>query len=160
MASPALPQQQVANDMARRNNQPAANNSPNPAKRGAASISTSQKDPRYSILQIHFSDGTAQWQDGENGPTPDMMDQTPDENGVQSYMRQVNRWEKKEIEWLRILAEGIVSSSEDPAIKEDLKNGKRFFFYSLPDGYRLFEQIRIQPVCPLTFTFCTNTKRT
>lgn len=96
-------------------------------------------NPRVRILHIHFSDGIEQLQSGSNGPSAEALNEA---NGAPSYMRPIARLEKKEVEWLRILAEGLINSSEDSSLKKDLKDGKLFFLSQLPHGYRLFEQIR------------------
>ena len=118
------------------------------AKRPANAL-TPTRDARAKILNLHYSDGTEVWQDGVNGPTPEMLDPTPDENGAQCYMRPVGRWEKKEVEWLKQLAEGIVKDvlKKDKELERLSQEGTKFFFHSLPAGYRLYEQIRV-PVCP------------
>ena len=52
------------------------------AKRSSNHMSTAVggRDDRMLFITLNVSDGTLMWQDGVNGPTPDMMDQTPDEN--------------------------------------------------------------------------------
>lgn len=117
-------------------------------KRSSNNMSTAVggRDERLVFITLHFSDGTEVWQDGVNGPTPEMMDQTPDESGAQTYMREIPHNERKYVEWTRQLAEGMLAASTDDGWKEAFKSGKQFFFSSLPQGYRLYEQVRV-PVC-------------
>jgi len=121
--------------------------SPQATKRAAGAISNGDGaggDSRVQLLQFNRSDGTEVWQEGDNGPTPDMFDDSPDEKGGQCYMRSIERYEKKGLEWLKFLAEGVLmEASTDEAHKKAFKEGTKFFFVALPKGYRLFEQIKI-----------------
>jgi hypothetical protein len=120
-------------------------------KRPAGDISSVGRDPRIRFLCLNNTDGTEVWHDGVNGPTPDMLDQSPDENGAQCYMKPVESKDKKMFEWLKQLAEAVVKDSEDVQMKQDLAEGKiKLFFTELPKGYRLYEQIRV-PVCLFAF---------
>jgi hypothetical protein len=121
------------------------------AKRAAGDISSVGRDPRIRFLCLNYSDGTEVWHDGVNGPTADMLDRSPDENGAQCYMKPVEAKDKKMFEWLKQLAEAVVKDSEDVQMKQDLQEGKiKLFFNALPAGYRLYEQIRV-PVCLLAW---------
>jgi len=155
MASPSVQLLSPPTDMVKRKAPTNTYGSGNATKRSAGSISTATQDlgqgPRVRFLKLHYSDGTEVWQDGVNGPTPDMLDMTPDDNGAQTYMRPVARFEKKEMEWLRILAEGIVASCTDPNVISEIREGKKFFFDKLPDGYRLYEQVRVPVRSPTSY---------
>jgi len=122
---------------------------------GTTNATISTKRPRGSegdngvrMLKIHYSDGTEVFQDGVNAPQSEMLDPTPDKHGALNYMRPVGRYERKEIEWLRQLAEGLIRET-DKELERQLDEGARFFFTELPAGYRLYEYVRA-PVCPLS----------
>lgn len=135
MASPAVASTTAsATDTSKRKLPAGSPDAIHPAKRPAGG------NPRVRILHVHFSDGIEQLQSGSNGPSAEALNEA---NGAPSYMRPIARLEKKEVDWLRILAEGLINSSEDSSLKKDLKDGtKQFFLSQLPHGYRLFEQIR------------------
>ncbi|KAA8904983.1 hypothetical protein FN846DRAFT_779235 [Sphaerosporella brunnea] len=111
-------------------------------KRSAGEISNIARDERFRFVLLHNSDGTEIWHDGVNGPTPDMLDPSPDENGAQCYMRLVGDKEKKYWDWLKQLAEAVVLASDDDALKRDIQEGVKIVFQGFPAGYRLYEQIR------------------
>jgi hypothetical protein len=96
---------------------------------------------RFLYLDPQRSDGTEVWGDGVNGPTPDQLDETPDKNGAQRYMKAVEWKSKRMFEWLKKLAEEVVEDSSDVQLKQHLQEGKLVFFVKLPDGYRLYEDI-------------------
>jgi hypothetical protein len=151
MASTSVQHQPVPTDTMRKKPLVTYGSSQN-TKRSAGDINTVGKDPRIMFLTLHYSDGTEVWHDGVNGPTPDMLDSSPDENGAQCYMRPVGRLEKKMWEWLKQLAEVVVNDSDDAPLKQDLQEGKvKLFFHELPAGYRLYEQIRV----PVRLYVCT-----
>jgi hypothetical protein len=113
----------------------------------AADISSIDRDPRLRFLSLNHSDGTEVWRDRFNGPTADMLDSTPDQDGDQCYMILVELKDEKMIEWLKQLAEEIVKASDDVSIKQAVQEGTiKVFLPALPTGYRLYEQIRV-PVC-------------
>jgi hypothetical protein len=122
------------------------------AKRAPGDISSVGRDLRCMCLALHRSDGTEVWRDGVNGPTDDMLDQSPDENGDKCYMKLVERKEKKMREWLKYLGEELVKASTDVEKKQALQDGTlNFTLHALPTGYRLYEQILV-PVCLLAWS--------
>jgi hypothetical protein len=121
-------------------------------KRAAEDISDIGGDPCFMFLSVNHSDGTEVWHDRSNGPTADMQDTMPDDDGDQCYMKLVGLKDKKMVDWLKELAEEIVKDSEDVKMKQALQEGKiKFFLNALPAGYRLYEQIRV-PVCSPPWT--------
>lgn len=96
-------------------------------------------------LRLQWSDGTITWHAGTNGPTEDMLDPSADESGATNYMRPVDRYSKKEIHWLLKLAEEL-AKSKDPGLLKKVGGGK-LIFESLPEGYRLFEQVQMPVSC-------------
>jgi len=134
----------------------ATTSSPQPGKRAAAAISNGadgggDSASRVRVFVLHRSDGTEVWQEGDNGPTQEMLDNTPDEKGNNCYMRRIKPSEKKYIEWLKFLAEGVLlESSTDEALQQAYRDGTKFYFSALPEGYRLFEQVKVTVRHPLT----------
>ncbi|KAI5795529.1 transcription-silencing protein Clr2-domain-containing protein [Geopyxis carbonaria] len=88
------------------------------------------------VIVLNWSDGTVNWQDGVNGPTEDQLNPSS-EDGV--YYVPVPHYGKKEMHWLERLATAIIEQ-KDPELKKVV--GNRIYLHNLPEGYRLFEQIR------------------
>lgn len=88
------------------------------------------------VIVLNWSDGTVNWQDGVNGPTEDQLNPSS-EDGV--YYVPVAHYGKKEMHWLERLASAIIEQ-KDPELKKVM--GSRIYLHNLPEGYRLFEQIR------------------
>lgn len=93
------------------------------------------------ILSLDWSDGTTTWQDGVNGPTEEMLDNTPDEKGSQDFLRPIEPYSKKEISWLCKMA-GWLVESKDPEMYRQYKN-KKICLKSLPENYRLYEHVKL-----------------
>lgn len=98
-------------------------------------------EPPALILSLDWSDGTTTWQDGVNGPTEEMLDNTPDEKGSQDFLRPIEPYSKKEISWLCKMA-GWLVESKDPEMYRQYKN-KKICLKSLPDNYRLYEHVKL-----------------
>lgn len=98
-------------------------------------------EPPALILSLDWSDGTTTWQDGVNGPTEEMLDNTPDEKGNQDFLRPIEPYSKKEISWLCKMA-GWLVESKDPEMYKQYKN-KKICLKSLPENYRLYEHVKL-----------------
>lgn len=106
-------------------------------------------DENPMVLTVDWSDGTATWQDGVNGPTDEMRATTPDPNGNQDFFRPVERCSPKEYQWLSKLATWLVET-HDKDLYERIQ-GRKFILSELPTNYRLFEHVRVPgPVCSQT----------
>lgn len=123
---------------------PPTKTNPNKRPNSTAEGSTPPlKEAPIRFLTFEYSDGTTEFQGGFNGPHDEMLDQTPDESGSLSYMRPIDRTEKKYWEWMKFLAESLIRL-KNPELAEDVDNGRCFFFFaSFPSGYRLYEHVRI-----------------
>lgn len=98
-------------------------------------------EPPALILSLDWSDGTTTWQDGVNGPTEEMLDNTPDEKGNQDFLRPIEPYSKKEISWLCKMA-GWLVESKDPEMYKQYKS-KKICLKSLPENYRLYEHVKL-----------------
>lgn len=106
--------------------------------------------PLDLILALNWSDGTTTWQDGINGPTEEMLDNTPDEKGNQDFLRPIEPFSKKETSWLCKMGGWLVEAT-DPAMYMKYKN-RKICLTGLPQNYRLYEHVKLPgPVSPLAF---------
>jgi len=113
---------------------------PSPAPTGQAPAAVDSRDRGTMFLALHWSDGTEEWQGAENGPTPEMLDCTPEANGNRLYMRSIDTEENTHLEWRMLLAEALRWSTHYGRNNTGI-DGPVFYLYAFPQGYRLYEHV-------------------
>ncbi len=117
----------------------------------AKRASSPDVDRQPLLLQCTWSDGQTMFGNVSNGPTPEMMDQTRDENNEAKYMQLIEPHSKKEVDWLKKLGDSLVKE-QDPALYK--RKGGQIWFSSLPEGYRLYEQVQVRKTSVIPCFLC------
>ena len=99
--------------------------------------------PRFFPLYVRRSDGKSEIvskrKAESNGPTQDQLDRKADVNGISDFYREVPEDEVKHHDWRRKLGWMLVKE-----VGGDEHKDKNCILAALPEGYRLFEHVKVK----------------